>query len=253
MHALSVVREIRCSHCGAPLAFNPGEIIVTCRYCGFTGVIETGEPFTLEHSMFLNEYDLTRIEDFVRQWMRSGFLKPGNLARRSKILEKSLVYLPFWVVSLSAVSQYKGIFERLTPPVMKEGKIEKKYNWLVLARRATKFPTKEYDVPLGGKVPYDFRKIERFAKVLNSEMDRTEAVELAKQQVEDQHRFLAQRDVDKIMEMKTDLSVGDSVYLHAPIWFILYEYRGERYDIIVDGATGTVIKGDIPSAGFSLF
>jgi len=28
------------------------------------------------------------------------------------------------------------------------------------------------------------------------------------------------------------------VYLHAPIWFILYEYRGERYDVIVDGARG---------------
>jgi len=58
MPALSVVQEIRCSHCDAPLAFNPGEIIVTCRCCGFTGVIETGEPFTLEHCMLLNEYDL---------------------------------------------------------------------------------------------------------------------------------------------------------------------------------------------------
>jgi len=250
---LSVVQEIRCSNCGAPLAFNPGEIIATCRYCGFTGVIETGEPFTLEHSMLLNEYDLARIEDSVREWMRSGFLKPGDLTRRSKILEKSLVYLPFWVVSLSAVSQYRGIFERLTPSVVKDGKIEKSYNWLVLARRATNFPTSEYDVPLEGKVPYDFRRIEGFAKVLNSEMDRAEAVELAKQQVEDHHRFLAQQDVDKILEMKTDVSVGDSAYLHAPIWFILYEYKGERYDIIVDGATGTVIKGDIPPAGFGLF
>jgi len=248
-----VVQEIRCSHCGAPLAFNPGEIIVTCRYCGFTGVIETGEPFTLEHSMLLNEYDLGRIEDFVRQWMRSGFLKPGDLARRSRILEKSLVYLPFWVISLSAASQYRGIFERLTPPVVKEGKLEKRYDWLVLARRATKFPTREYDVPLEGKIPYDFRRIEEFSKVLNSEMERAEAVELAQQQVEDHQRFLAQQDVDKILEMRTALSVGDSVYLHAPIWFILYEYRGERYEIIVDGATGAVIKGDIPPAGFGLF
>jgi len=185
--------------------------------------------------------------------MRSGFLKPGDLARRSKILEKSLVYLPFWVISLSAVSQYRGVFERLTPPVVKEGKVEKRYNWLVLARRATEFPTREYDMPLEGKVPYDFRRIEGFAKVLNSEMDRAEAVELAKQQVEDHQRFLAQQDVDKILEMRTTISVGDSVYPHAPIWFILYEYRGERYDIIVDGATGTVIKGDIPPASSGLF
>lgn len=247
---MSVVQEIRCSHCGAPVTFNPGEIIVTCRYCGFTSVIETGKPFTLEHSMFLNEYDLAQVEDFVRDWMRSGFLKPGDLARRSKILEKSLMYLPFWVVPVTATSTYKGIFERLVPPVTKEGKIEKKYDWLVLARKAATFPTREYDVPLEGKVPYDFRKIEGFAKVLNSEIDEYEAVELAKQQVEGHHQFLAQQDVDKIIEIKTDLSVGDSVYLHAPIWFIVYEYKGERYNIIADGATGMVIKGDIPLGKF---
>ena len=245
-----MIQEIRCSHCGAPVTFNPGEIIVTCRYCGFTSVIETGKPFTLEHSMFLNEYDLTQVEDFVRDWMRSGFLKPGDLARRSKILEKSLMYLPFWVVPVTATSRYKGVFERLMPPVTKEGKIEKKYDWLVLARKAATFPTREYDVPLEGKVPYDFRKIERFAKVLNSEIDEYEAVELAKQQVESHHQFLAQQDVDKVIEMKTDLSVGDSVYLHAPIWFIVYEYKGERYNIIADGATGMIIKGDIPLGKF---
>lgn len=250
---MSIVQEIRCSHCGAPLTFNPGEILVTCHYCGFTSVIETGEPFTLEHSMFLNEYNLDQVEEFVRDWMRSGFLKPGDLAHRSKILEKNLVYLPFWVVSLSAISNYKGVFERLGPSVVKEGKIEKDYDWLILARKAAIFPTREYDVPLEGKIPYDFRKIEGFAKVLNSEIDKTEAIELARQQVEGFHQFLAQKEVDKIIEMKTEFSIGDSVYLHAPIWFIVYEYRGERYNVIADGATGTVIKGDIPSTKFSLF
>ena len=96
-----------------------------------------------------------------------------------------------------------------------------------MARRAARFPTREYDVPLEGKVPYDFQKIESFAKVLNSEIDRGEAVGIAKQQVESHHQFLAKQDVDKIIEMKTDLSPGDSVYLHAPIWFIVYGYRGE--------------------------
>jgi DNA-directed RNA polymerase subunit RPC12/RpoP len=36
-----VAQEIKCSHCGAPVEFKPGEIIATCRYCGFTTVIET--------------------------------------------------------------------------------------------------------------------------------------------------------------------------------------------------------------------
>ena len=179
-------------------------------------------------------------------------MKPGDLARSSKILEKTLTYLPFWIVSVTATTTYKGIFERLVPPVVKEGKIEKKYNWLVLARKATQFPTREYDVPLEGKISYDFRKIEGSAKVLNSEMEKQEAVELTRQQIETHHQFLAKQDVDKIIEIKTDFDIGEAVYLHSPIWLFVYEYKGERYQILLDGATGAVIKGDIPAKKFGL-
>jgi len=250
---MSIVQEISCPHCGAPISFEPGEIIATCKYCGYTVVIETGKAFTFEHSMLQNKYDPTKIEESIQNWMRAGFLKPSDLAKKSKIMEKTLIYLPFWVVSVEAESDYKGIFERITPAVVKEGKIEKKYDWLVLARKATKFPTREYDVPLTGKAAYDFRKIQAFAKVLNSEIEKNEAVGLAKQQIEEHHRFLAQQDVDRIIEMKNEMKINQTVYLHAPIWFLKYEYKGKTYQLLIDGATGMVIKGDIPSTGFGIF
>jgi hypothetical protein len=247
---MSIVDEIKCSHCGAPIPFQPGELIATCKYCGYTVVIETGQAFTFEHSMLLNKYDPAQIEEPVKEWMREGFLKPSDLARKSKIGEKNLTYLPFWVVSVKVESTYKGIFERIAPAVTKEGKIVKEYDWLVLARKATEFPTRDYEVPLAGKIPFDFRKVEAFAKVLNSEVDRDDAVELAKQQIEENHRFLIQQDVDKIIEMKTEIDVHQVVYLHSPIWFVKYEYKGKGYQLLIDGATGTEIKGDIPSGGF---
>ena len=249
---MTIVEEIKCPHCGAPIKFNPGEILATCQYCGYTVVIETGKPFVFAHSMLLNEYDEAAVEKLVKEWMASGFLKPGDLAKCSKIVEKELVYLPFWVVPVTAKTTYKGIFERLSPPVVKEGKIEKKYSWLVLARKASEFPTREYDVPLDGTIPYDFRRIEGYAKVLNSEIDENEALNIAKQEIEAHHEFLAKQDVDKIIEIKTEFEFGDAVYLHAPIWFITYEYKGERYKIFLDGSTGTVIKGDIPPTDFSI-
>lgn len=247
-----VVDEIHCSHCGAPLSFKPGEILATCKYCGYTVVVETGQPFTFENSILLNRYDLASVDAPIIDWMRTGFLKPSDLAKKSKIQEKNLVYLPFWVVSVEAKSSYKGIFERMAPAVVKEGKIEKEYDWLVLARKATEFPTKEYDVPLAGKIPFDFRKIEGFAKVLNSEIDKDDAVEFARQQIDQHHRYLAQEDVDKIIEMNTSINVKQIVYLHAPIWFVKFEYKGRLYQLLVDGASGMVIKGDIPSSGFGV-
>jgi hypothetical protein len=249
---MSIVEEIKCPHCGAPMEFRPGEILATCKYCGYTVVIETGKTFNYEHSLLLNSYDQTQVEEPIRNWMREGFLKPQDLAKKAKITEKNLIYLPFWIVSVKAESSYKGIFERITPAVVKEGKIQKEYNWLILARKATDFPTRDYNVPLKGKIPYDFRKIEGFAKVFNSEIEKDEAVELAKEQIDAQHRFLSQQDIDKIIDMKTDIKVQQTVYLHAPVWFVKYEYKGESYQLLADGATGTVIKGSIPATHFGI-
>jgi hypothetical protein len=245
-----VAQEIRCSHCGAPVEFKPGELFATCKYCGFTTVIETGQAFTFEHSLLLNNYSEGQIEDLVGDWMRSGFMKPGDLAKKAKLTEKSLVYLPFWIVSADATTKYKGIFERISPAIVKEGQIQKEYNWLVLAREASGFPTREYNVPLTGKIPYDFKKIEGLAKLLNSEMTREEALEIAKQQIEALHRFLLQQDIDKIVETTTAINLKQMVYLHAPVWFIKYEYKNNTYQMIVDGATGLILKGDIPSSKF---
>jgi hypothetical protein len=247
---MAVAENIKCSHCGAPVEFKPGEIVATCKYCGYTTVIQTGQAFTFEHSLLLNKYSEEQIEVVVRDWMRSGFMKPGDLARKAKITEKNLVYLPFWLVSAVATTKYKGIFERIAPPVVKEGEIQKEYNWLVLAREASGFPTHEYDVPLAGKIPYDFRKIEGFAKLLNSEIDREEALTLCKQQIDEHHRFLLQQDIDRVIETNTAVDVKQVVYLHAPVWFIRYEYKGNNYQIILDGAVGMVLKGGIPTSKF---
>ena len=249
---MAIAQNIKCSHCGAPVEFKPGELIATCRYCGFTTVIQTGQAFNFEHSLILNSYNLETIENPINDWMDSGFIKPSDLRRKSKIFEKNLVYLPFWVVSAKAKAIYKGIFERISPPIVKEGTLENEYDWLVLAREASGFPTREYNVPLEGKIPYDFRKIEGFAKILNSELDRDAALDIARTEIEAHNRFLLKEDVDRIIELKTQLDLKQMVYLHAPVWFIKFEYKKKSYTLILDGSTGAAIRGDIPSAKFSI-
>jgi len=64
---------------------------------------------------------------------------------------------------------------------------------------------------------------------------------------------LAQQDVDRIIEMKNKIKEAQAVYLYAPIWFVKCEYKGEIYNLWLDGVTGTVIRGDIPTAKFGIF
>lgn len=243
-----LAQNIKCSHCGAPVEFQPGDLMATCNYCGYTLIIETGKAFNFEHSLLLNQYNKEKIEQSIKTWMSSGFLKPSNLSEKSKFLKLDLIYLPFWIIFVESKTNFKGIFERISPPITKDGEIKKEYNWLVVARKAADFPTREYDVPLEGKIPYDFRKIEKFAKIINSEINKEEAINLAQQEIENHHGFLIKKHVDRIIDTKTIHNTKQVLYLHIPIWFVKYEYKHKSFDLIVDGITGLVLKGDIPRA-----
>jgi len=247
-----IVKEISCPHCGGPLSIKPGEIVVTCKYCGFTSVIETGKPFEFEHSLIVNKYVDTQVAESTKRWMSGSFAAPRDLAHKATVIENELLYLPFWVVVTGARSHFKGIFERISPPVTKEWDTENEYSWLVLARRGSDFPTRSYEMPLEAKIPYDFTKIEGNAKVLNAEIDANEATEIAQREIRDLHEFLAKDTVDKIIEMNSEFDVKNTLYLHSPIWFVSYDYKKQRYRILVDGATGEVIKGDLPAPEFKL-
>lgn len=85
-----------------------------------------------------------------------------------------------------------------------------------------------------------------------SEIDENEALTVAKHEIKAHHEFLAKQDVDRIIEIKTEFEFGDAVYLHTLILFMTYKYKRERYRIILDGATETIIKGDIPPTNFSV-
>ena len=200
----------------------------------------------------MNVIQASQVPDLVRKWMLDSFIAPKDLARGSTIAEENLVYLPLWVVSAEAKTPYKGLFERISPAVQKEGDIANRYDWLVLARRRTDFPTRAYHIPLSGKIPFEATKIERGAKVLNSEIASDEAVAQARDEIETLHEYLAKEKIDRIVDIKTELDVSGTHYLHAPVWFTSYDYRNRRYQVLLDGSSGEVIKGDMPSEDFKL-
>ena len=250
---VEVTTQINCSNCGAPLPVQPGEILVTCNYCGFTSVIETGKAFEFEHSLIMNTVQADSAFAKVQNWMGNSFMAPKDFAKKSSLARQDLMYLPFWVVSGEASTQYKGIFERIAPAVEKDGEITNHYDWLVLARRKSDFPTRAYHISLSGKIPFEAAKIDRGAKVLNSEIEADEAVQQAKSEIQNLHEYLAKEKVDRVINLETSLDVKGTYYLHAPVWFITYQYRNSQYQVLLDGASGDVIKGDVPKDEFKLF
>src|SRR5207237_1932249 len=118
--------------------------IDTCRYRGYTSVMRANAPFQLQHSLIVNNLNNTRVTQDLQDWMRSGFMKPGDLAKKSKLTMLELRYLPFWLVPLTATSTYDGMLERISPAIIRKGTIQNEYDGLVLGRKAAEFPTRDY-------------------------------------------------------------------------------------------------------------
>src|SRR5207249_2801403 len=91
--------------------------------------------------------------------------------------------------------------------------------------------------------------------LVNAEVDEDEAERLTREDVDGHQRELLKDLVDVIEDARTQVDVKDSEFLHAPIWFSTYEYRTRSYTILLDAASGEVVRGDIPapSGGFGEF
>ena len=242
-----IAEGVGCPNCGAPLVLKAGEVIVTCEYCGAALNMAVGKKYFLKHSIIPNNYTPEQVSAMARQWMGSGFLKPEDLARKSNIRELNLTFLPFFVVHVSAHSKYVGLLTRTGQNIPKNGDFTREYHWKILGRRASTFPTKEYEIPLSGKVEFDLAHISKNAKYLNSEMDEKEAHSLLQQEIEGHHKFLLSSEMDVIQSLDTTLDIRNTEFVHAPVWFTKYDYKGKIYELLFDGASGNTIKGDIPA------
>src|SRR5207249_670460 len=160
----------------------PGEVIVTCPYCGTASRFQGNKPFILRHSMLTARVDRDGALRIIEGWMDGGVMKPDDLRKASRVASLECTYLPFYV------------FE-------------------------------------------------------------DEADRIAREQVDDHQRELLKDLVDTVESARTSIDVKDAEFLHAPIWFSSYTYRDRTYPILVDAASGEVIRGEIPSpsGGFGEF
>src|SRR5207249_2266972 len=83
----------------------------------------------------------------------------------------------------------------------------------------------------------------RDSRFLNAEVDEDEAERLTREDVDGHQRELLKDLVDVIEDARTQVDVKDSEFLHAPIWFSTYEYRTRSYTILLDAASGEVVRG----------
>jgi hypothetical protein len=250
-----LVESITCRQCGGPLRLEPGDVIVTCPYCGTPARVGADKPFLLNHSMLFAKVDREGAQATVEGWMRGGFMMPAGMAREAKVQSLECVYVPFYVFEVDAKTSYAGVLTRTGTSERRTGVVPRDYFWKVLGRRSTDFPVRDYKIPLAAKVPFDTARMVKGSRFLNAEVDEDEAARIARGEVEARERELLKDLVDVVEQVQTQVALKDAEFLHAPLWFAGYAYKGKNAVVIIDAATGEVVRGDIPppSGGFGEF
>jgi uncharacterized protein YbaR (Trm112 family) len=241
-----LVDAVSCPKCGGPLDLAAGEVIVTCPYCGTASRLEGDKPFLLRHSMLAARLDRDAALRTIGEWFRGGVMKPDDLQKASRVTALECVYLPFYVFEVDATTAYAGLLTRTGSNERRSGDLRRDYFWKILGRRTGEFPTREYKLPLALKVPFEVGRMVKDSRFLNAEVDDDEAQRMVREQVDAHQRELLKDLVDVVEDARTAIEVKDSEFLHAPIWFGSYEYRGRSFPILLDAASGEVVRGDIP-------
>src|SRR5256714_2036187 len=179
-----LVESITCPKCGGPLNLVPGEVIVTCPYCGTASRFQGDKPFVLRHSMLAARVDRDGAVRMIQGWMDGGVMKPDDLRKASRIASMECVYLPFYVFEVDATTSYSGVLSRTGTNERRTGDLRRDYFRKILGRRSGDFPTREVKLPLGFKGPFDTAGMGPDSPFLNAAVDADEADRIAREQVD---------------------------------------------------------------------
>ena len=264
-----------CMHCGAPLTYNPEEVLVICNYCGYVNNTTGEQP--PKYSMLPVTVNGSQAIEIAKDHVAKGILVTRGMAERAEWGSIVLRYVPNWTVTIQlegdmegkrALIKTKDTKKQVAQEVAMQaiggalgsifggagkgaGKaisdrtermaISEAMDVSVVARKAP-----AYQPDAGAlKIPLD--KKEPFKKTgeetLNVEINVKEATERA--------RGLALQELRSRCTSVSRFSVGaypagEPELIYSPWWFIEYRMGGRSFSVIVDACNGSVIAGQRP-------
>jgi len=274
-----------CGKCGAPLSVTQEDLIITCKYCGFTISVASGEEIR-RHSMLENRLFTPQAVETAQKYMDKGIFRSG-VARDAQITAVKLRFVPFWTFPATATTYFSGVTgrgvmgelhqaqEALTdkrastlsklgklvkagvsaymetqqkdgPPTSVSSSFSSDYVWPMLARKTMFSDINCYDVPVVRKIPFDVGRIPSEAEFLNTEYNEEEAKIRVKSEIDAKERLIASGKVDNLETCSSTVSIGEGELVHVPVWFVQYSLKSENYVILVDGCEGRVLGGGRP-------
>jgi Double zinc ribbon len=270
-------QAIKCPNCGAPVHPVFGDMVISCDYCGSSITLGgAGWKQIQKHTLLVAK--LSSRDDalkLVRELMDQGFLH-RKAFEESKILEEKLSYVPFWVVPVSATTNYtyqdvavsvgstvatmaagellgsalsgnrgSTVIPIMTGPVVnptRSATLSANLDFPVVAVKGmTAYQPKNYAFNLPGRTLFDRKAIPDGASVLNGDLGEDTAQHAAQAFVTQLQAEQAHKAHHMVSQLKTDLQLSEAELLHVPIYYFLLEHKGVRQSMLVDANAARVM------------
>lgn len=265
---LAARRSVRCRSCDAVSVLDPGRVGQNCEFCGSTELVDYQElrapirpcgvvPFRI---------DKTGAQTAARGWLATRWLAPRRL-KREAVERLHGVYLPYWTFDAQAFCRWSadsGTYYYTTETVRdSRGRTRtqqvRHVRWRPMRGLVEHFFD---DQPVPGSrgvdgrllaglepfpkdqlVPYETSFLAGFV-VEHYQVVLVDACRQARESMVGQLRELCAREVPgdtyRNLEIEPEFTGQTFKHILLPAWLASYRFGSRTYQLLVNGATGTV-------------
>lgn len=246
MSEKEITQGLNCPKCGGRIKIPEGQQLVICPYCQQRSIVR-GERGLVQYQVPL-QVDRQQAEAMLPRFLSGHPAIARDAARRAKIEESFLVFLPFytawgrvlgWVFGQERVGS--GEKKRYEP---REVQFVQEVTWNEAACDVGEFGVDS--VPLEDKPydPYNDEELHRSGMVFEPVSSLSEALQRAEDQFQAQVKGAA--DLDRIAQVFVRIVRRRFGVVYYPLWILRYLYRGRAYQMAVDGHSGHILYGKAP-------
>ncbi|MGC8723801.1 MAG: hypothetical protein ACP5VF_08005 [Acidobacteriota bacterium] len=267
------LEQLSCHQCGAAIQVPPGRRDLTCPFCGSAYVLEAQKPSAeviRPESVIPFHVDKAASQSRFRSWIGSGWFRPNDLKKMSKLDRVLGLYLPFFTFDALAHSLWTAlagytytVVERVA--VQEEGgtvwrdQSVQKIRWepasgertdryddvLVPAVQQERLDLvlKVYPFDMKGLVPYNPMVLAGFG-ILNADMPLKMVYQIARNSMQADQEERCGRDVpgDTHQNLVVRMTLSEQTFKHllCPLWVGSFQYKGRVFPFVVNGQTGAL-------------
>ena len=268
-----------CQNCGATTNVPPQDRTIRCPFCGSEYVIARPNDQNTPQPEALIPFSITdqQVQQIYREWLGTGFFKPKDLNQLASHHKMQAVYLPFWECGGNASSQWWAT-AGYNRDRQEQYQAEENGQQVTKTRTVTETDWHPANGHHQGQYPrelvsgskglpqdwidklgdFDFGHLQTFNPQFllgreseESAIDRTTALQVARQQIEKEEeeacRRLVPGDTQKDLRVQTEVHDLNARLIYLPIWLASFKYKDELYRCVVNGQTGT-IGGEAPTS-----